>query len=226
MIGKVMKNNSFRATVKYVIEKEKAAIIGGNMVGTNTAELTKEFMMSRDLNREIKRPVYHFSLSLPKHEYLDDENFSSLAKTYLAGMIALDKGERLDENKFASLVEMDLSQYQFLVARHGDKDHDHVHIIASRINLIDGKAVETWHDHFRSQKIIRQLEQVYQLEAVRSSWEVGKKAPTKSQLEKLAKTGEPSVQFKLQSAIEGAATDCPTLPEFLDRLHSQALVTG
>ena len=86
MIGKIMKNSSFKATAKYVIEKQGAQIIGGNMVMETPDGLAAEFAMSGDLKPMIKHPVYHFSLSLPPTESLTDEQFSELATQYLTGM--------------------------------------------------------------------------------------------------------------------------------------------
>lgn len=219
LIGKVMKNNSFTATTKYVVEKEKATIIGGNMVGENTRELATEFMMGRDLNPSISRPVYHFTLSLSKQEDLNDKTFALLAETYLKGMFLLHKGQDIDKN-FSTLESLDINSYQFITARHADREHNHIHIIANRIDLLDGKAVETWHDRFRSQKIIRKLEQTYNLKPEICSWEVGRKAQTKGQLAKLTFTGINSVKFKLQEAIEKFAISKPTVPEFLEQLKN------
>lgn len=225
LIGKVMKNNSFTATTKYVIEKEQATIIGGNMVGENPKELVTEFMISHDLNPGIRRPVYHFTLSLPKHEDLNNKQFAALAETYLGGMFVLDKGQDIDKC-FSFLKDLDLNTHQFFVARHTDREHQHIHIVASRINLIDGKTIQTWHDCYRSEKLIRRLEETYNLQPGICSWEVGKKAQTKSQLELLGSTGVGSVKSEMQSAIEHLATNRPTLPSFLKQLHKVGIETN
>lgn len=217
-----MKSNSFSATVKYVVEKETANIIGGNMVGKNACELTREFMVSLDLNPNIQRPAYHFTLSLPKHEQLDDEKFAAIAKTYIAGMYVLDKGQDVEQN-YALIKNECLHEYQYFIARHADREHEHIHIVASRINIVSGRVIEMWRDRLRSQKIIRKLEQVYGLESVPSSWEVGKKAPTIKQLEREAKTGILSIQSWLQTAVELAASYHPTFPQFLDNLYCKGI---
>jgi Relaxase/Mobilisation nuclease domain len=78
-----------------------------------------------------------------------------------------------------------LSEYQYFVARHNDQEHDHVHIVASRINLMTGNGVPLWRDKTRNQKILRHLETEYDLMPVLNSWEVGKKSVTKGQLERV-----------------------------------------
>ena len=204
MIGKIMKNSSFKATAKYVIEKQGAQIIGGNMVMKTPDGLAAEFAMSGDLKPMIKHPVYHFSLSLPPTESLTDEQFSELATQYLTGM-GLDEIEN-----------------QYFVARHTDTDHDHVHIVASRINST-GMVIDDGYDRYHSQIILRDLERQYSLTVLENSWEVGRRAESISQIKKGEKTGIVSVQKRLQDAIEKAAIDSPTMPKLIERLQDEGI---
>jgi len=205
MIGKIMKNSSFKATAKYVIEKQGAQIIGGNMVMETPDGLAAEFAMSGDLKPMIKHPVYHFSLSLPPTESLTDEQFSELATQYLTGM-GLDEVEN-----------------QYFVARHTDTDHDHVHIVASRINVSTGTVIDDGYDRYHSQIILRDLERQYSLTVLENSWEVGRRAESISQIKKGEKTGIVSVQKRLQDAIEKAAIDSPTMPKLIERLQDEGI---
>jgi Relaxase/Mobilisation nuclease domain len=229
MIGKVMHNSSFRATTRYVIEKSGATLIGGSIAGESVKELVAEFMWSKDLNPSLKHPVWHMSLSLPHDEHLSDEQFSDLATQYFAGMVLLADDHKLvaDHDRFRQrrdeFVLDGLSEYQYLVARHSDQEHDHVHIVASRINLNTGNGVELWRDKTRNQKILRCLEVEYGLTPVQNSWEVGKKSATKGQLEKQAATGEASIQSRLQELIEQAAIGQPEMPELFERLMRQGV---
>jgi hypothetical protein len=229
MIGKVMHNSSFRATTRYVIEKSGATLIGGSIAGESVKELVAEFMWSNDLNPGLKHPVWHMSLSLPHDEHLSDEQFSDLATQYFAGMVLLADDHKLvaDHDRFRQrrdeFVLDGLSEYQYLVARHSDQEHDHVHIVASRINLNTGNGVELWRDKTRNQKILRCLEVEYGLMPVQNSWDVGKKSATKGQLEKQATTGEASIQSRLQDLIEQAAIEQPEMPEMFERLMRQGV---
>jgi Relaxase/Mobilisation nuclease domain len=229
MIGKVMHNSSFRATTCYVLEKSGATLIGGSIAGESVKELVAEFMWSNDLNPGLKHPVWHMSLSLPHDEHLSDEQFSDLATQYFAGMVLLADDHKLvaDRDRFqqrrAEFVLDGLSEYQYLVARHSDQEHDHVHIVASRINLNTGNGVELWRDKTRNQKILRCLEVEYGLTQVQNSWDVGKKSATKGQLEKQATTGEASIQSRLQELIEEAAICQPEMPELFERLMRQGV---
>ena len=89
MIAKTKANSSFRGTTKYVVEKAKAKIIGGNMIGQTTNQLVAQFMVSRNLNPKVKEPCYHLMLSLPHHETLSDEQFASLGERHFATVVGV-----------------------------------------------------------------------------------------------------------------------------------------
>jgi hypothetical protein len=228
MIGKVMHNGSFRATTRYVLAKEEGHLIDATMGGLSAETLTAEFMASKDLNPQLKQPVWHLTLSLPHHENLSDEQFAEVGRKYMAGMImAANNPKILEESSYleqrAEFMYEELPSYQFFQARHGDREHEHLHIVASRIHLDTGKAVELWRDAFRSQRVIRGLEVEYGLTQVQNSWDIGKKAPTKGQLERQVVTGDEAVQSRLQGLIEAAAIGGPEMPEMFERLMRQGV---
>ena len=79
MIGKQIKGKSFRGVLNYLHDKEQAQRIGGNMAGKTPRALAKEFRAARQLNPQLKKAVYHASLSLPKDEYLEDDRWNEIA---------------------------------------------------------------------------------------------------------------------------------------------------
>ena len=200
MIGKQIKGRGFSGLLRYLQEKEKAELIGGNMSGRNAKELSAEFQASRQLNPELERAVYHVSLSLPLHERLDNERWNEIAEKYMQGM-------GFDANQYA-------------VFRHHDQDHDHIHIAASRIRLDTGLAVHDSWDYVRSEKLIRGLEQDYGLEQVQSSRE---------KLERTSSTGQHRRQERQQQVLdEGRSYTIPELPikEQLQSLLKQVASPG
>ena len=237
-----MKNASYRATTQYVLQKAGAALIGGNMDGETVEALTREFRLSYSLQPDIERPVYHFPLSYSRADQatqdLSDERLAAIATRHFAGLIVsfrcydLLKAEHFAafNQQIDAFIEAELGEYQFLVAIHRDKDHVHTHTIASRINLRTGKCIETWQDQLRSQKVLRELEKMYGLERVPSSWEVGRKARTKGQLEQQAVSTKDTAKAQIQAAIERLTTATPGLPittlvEQLETAGIRAVVT-
>ncbi|BAY96066.1 MULTISPECIES: relaxase/mobilization nuclease domain-containing protein [unclassified Tolypothrix] len=236
MITKIKANKSFRGTTKYVLEKEKAQIIGGNMYGRITDKLVEQFTLSAHLNPQLKDPCYHLMLSVPKIDRdLNDDELANLSQRHFANVIVLSrlKGDeaqvkqpdkRISDTKLNQLVdefiETELPAYDFFIARHSDKKHDHTHIVASRVNNLDGKSIRTWNNYAHSEHSARLLEREFQLTPVQSSWESKRKAMTRNQLERVESMGLPGEEI-MRRAIEKVAVNKPTMPEFIERLWSE-----
>ena len=112
---------------------------------------------------------------------------------------------------------------QYVVYRHADKDHDHIHIVASRIRLTDGSTVSDSWDYRRSEALIRALEERYQLEAVQPSYELDRRSLKTGEWRREERTGEIATKVQLQTHIDEAAADRPALPELIDRLKDQGI---
>lgn len=182
MIGKIMRNLSFQATTGYVLGKEKAQIIGGNMVGRTTDELVAEFAMSKSFNPDIERPVYHAALSFSHADkatnLLTPSVKAQIALRHFAGMVVSSREKELlkgdDRSKFNQRVDTflkhEIQNYQVCVAEHHDTEHQHLHLIASRINLLNGRCIDAWYERMRNKKICRDLERQFSLEQVSNNW--------------------------------------------------------
>ncbi|WP_009630911.1 relaxase/mobilization nuclease domain-containing protein [Synechocystis sp. PCC 7509] len=194
MIGKISKSGSFKQLVEY-LDKEDSVILGTNMYGQSIRELTAEFMTIRDLNPSIKQPVLHASLSLLPGESLSDEQFREVCETWMEKM------------------GFDLTKNQYLIVRHKDTEHEHAHLAINRIDMLTTKVVIDSFERYRSQEIIRQLEQNYDLEQVAPSWQTFKNSEHEIEpnLQRASRKG-------LTHEIEIAAIDNPTMPEFFHRL--------
>lgn len=215
MIGKQIKGRGFRGLLDYVENSPDATRIGGNMFGENARELAKEFKISRQLNPEVKRAVYHVSLSAAKDDQLDNQLWCEIADKYLQDM------------------GFDCNQYA--IYRHANTEMDHIHIVASRIRLDTGKVVHDGWDYIRSEKVLREIEQEYGLVQVKGSREKQLRTPSTGQfrrvkreqseyeLNKRQAPPEIPIKLKLQQAIDEATLDKPTLPLVIARLQIQGI---
>jgi hypothetical protein len=203
MIGKQVKGQSFRGVLNYLHHKEQAQLIGGNMVGQTPRTLAAEFGVARALNPQLTKAVYHASLSLPKEEQLDAERWNAIATDYINGMGFQDS--------------------QYVVYRHSDRDHDHIHIVASRIRISDGTTVSDAWDYPRSEKLIRSLEKQYDLTPVPPSQSKHRKAPTTGERRRFQRTGDPGVRGTLQATIDQAAAGQPPITQLIERLQDQGV---
>ncbi|AFZ28510.1 relaxase/mobilization nuclease (plasmid) [Cylindrospermum stagnale PCC 7417] len=232
MIGKQFKNQSFRSTLDYVLGKDKATMIDSNMGGTTPRQLAKEFGAARRLRPNLQRACAHVILSIPHrdashekgmyHEHLEDEQYTEIAQHWLKAMKFL--GE-------------ELNQSQYVVARHHDTNHEHIHIIASRIRM-DGSVVPDSWDYRRSEVVVRQLEKEFGLEAVSCSSErVATKVKeecgietavsehhAQTQKQRHHSSSKPPVTQLLADIIDEATKDQPTVTQFIKRLQQQSVV--
>lgn len=202
MIAKQITGKSFTGLLNYLFSKEGASLIGGNMVGESPKELAAEFLFSKQLNPRVEKPVYHAVLSVPPSEHIPDAKWRAIALDYLEGM-------GLDKNLFA-------------IIRHTDRDHDHIHIAASRIKLDEkGTCVSDSWNYLRSEKLIQELEEKYNLTPATRSFDKERRSPTTGERRRLARTGEISTREQLQTALDRATVDSPAIALLIDRLTEQ-----
>ncbi|WP_341737908.1 relaxase/mobilization nuclease domain-containing protein [Microcoleus sp. CAWBG640] len=207
MIGKQIKGTGFRGCLNYVLGKKHAALIGGTMCGQTPEELAAEFGIARQLRPNLKVAVFHATLSVDSTEKLEDseendQRWLAIAANYMKAM-------EFDNNQYA-------------VVKHSDTEHDHIHIVASRICLDGGVVDDSW-DYYKSQETIRQLERSYNLETVIPSWETDKRAQTTGEHRQLKSKGNKSVRVQLQDLIDEVTQDNPSMPEFVERLQQQGV---
>jgi Relaxase/Mobilisation nuclease domain len=112
MIAKAIKGKGFRGALEYDLSKEHGRVIDTNMEGDCPRELAREFGAIRKLRRNLGRAVLHVSLSAAPGEMLTDDQWREIGHHYLHGM-------GLDAN-------------QYLITRHLDTEHEHVHLLESR----------------------------------------------------------------------------------------------
>ena len=232
MIGKQFKNQSFRSTLEYVLGKEKATMIDSNMGGTTPTQLTREFSAARRFRPNLQRACAHVILSIPHrdvshdkgeyHEHLEDEQYTEIAQHWLKSM------------KF---LGDELNQSQYVVARHHDTNHEHIHIIASRIRMNGSVVPDSW-DYRRSEVILRQLEKEYGLEEVSCSSDrvaqtVQKESGfettvsnrhSQTQKQKHHSSNQPPITQLLADIIDAATKDQPTVTQLIHRLQKQGVV--
>ncbi|MEM8723650.1 MAG: relaxase/mobilization nuclease domain-containing protein [Cyanobacteria bacterium P01_G01_bin.39] len=203
MIGKQVKGKSFRGVLNYLHDREQSRIIGGNMAGDTPRVMSAEFAVARRLNPQLEKAVYHSSLSLPKDEHLDDETWNAIADDYLEGM--------------------EFVGSQYVVYRHSDKDHDHIHIVASRIRITDGTTVSDSWDYVRSEQLIRELETKYELTPTVSSNQKQQRGQTSGEIKLIERTGNGSVREKLQQIIDRETEKAIAMPELINRLKDRGI---
>ena len=130
---------------------------------------------------------------------------------------------------------MGFDSNQYVVYRHSNTEHDHIHICASRIRLDNGKIVHDSWDYKRSETIIRQLERDYGLQQTQSSHEKLSRNSSIGQQKRLEREHEEyingerltpqerPIKQQLQELIDRATQDKPTMPLLVERLQLQGV---
>ena len=205
MKGNVAKpGRSFKNRVDYIL-KDDHDFICSNMSSdyNNVSDLTDEFKIVSSFRQDIKKPVFHAFLSLPKNEHLTDEQWQEIAKDYLKEM------------------NINIEKHQYICVRHKDTDQDHIHIVANRIGL-DGSVWLGQHSAFNTIAACERLEVKHGLTITQSL--KGQKsdvsAPTKNEIEQALRTGEKPARIVLQNALQAAMVGKPDLQTFIDRVQA------
>ncbi|MYM23096.1 relaxase/mobilization nuclease domain-containing protein [Duganella sp. FT135W] len=199
MIAKAVKGRGFRGTLAYDLNPEKGRVIDTNMSGTTERELAKEFGEVRNLRPKLGKAVLHVSLSAAPGEHLSDEQWREVSMRYLHGM--------------------GLENNQYMVTRHLDTEHEHVHLLVNRIRF-DGGVTSDSHDYRRQEMLMRAIEREYDLQRVQPSIDVQRHAPTKGEIEEGLRTGQPSTRQRLQQLCDAAAKDCDSFSDYAARLEA------
>jgi hypothetical protein len=199
MIAKAVKGKGFRGALEYDLGKEQGRVIDTNMEGRDPRELAAEFGEIRKLRPGLSKAVLHVSLSAAPGERLTDEQWRAIGQRYLQGM--------------------DLNQNQYVITRHNDTEHEHVHLLANRIRF-DGAVTSDSHDYRRQEALMREIERDFHLQQVLPSKDVERRAATKGEIEHGLRTGEPSTRQQLQQLCDGAAAGCRNFTEYAERLEA------
>ena len=116
-IGKSNVGGGFKGTAKYILEKSGAEFLyARGVVGQDPNVIASQMRAVADMRR-IKSPVMHISISLKIGERGSNEQWQKAADACLEEM------------------GFDLNQSQYIVARHTDAAHDHIHILVNRVQL-------------------------------------------------------------------------------------------
>ena len=146
MTAKIVKGTSFSGAVGYMMsKKEKAEILKAEGVRMEPKELTvKSFELQASMHPNVKKPVWHISL-----------NFSEQDTNKLTN-------EKMVEIAEAYLQKMNIKNTQYLIVRHHDRQHPHIHLCINRIDD-DGKLISDKNEKYRSTAVCKELTQKYGL---------------------------------------------------------------
>lgn len=138
MIAKIVQGRGFKGVVNYVLDKNKAELLAADRLRLSTKDsVVRSFITQSSLN-PISKPVAHISLdfSAQDKEKLTNSKMIEIAKEYM--------------------TKMGYGNTQYLIARHNDTDHPHLHLILNRVDS-DGKRISDQNERIRNTQVCKEL---------------------------------------------------------------------
>ncbi len=207
MTGNMIKGKGFGGALRYnmeKVEKNVAEVLDHSFVEVSVKSIMKEVQMIKVMRPNLQKYFYHTSINFPPSEDLTNATMTKIGREYLH--------------------ESGFTQHQYIMFRHHDADHPHLHILVNRIGY-DGKVLSDSNDFARCEKILRELEKKYNLTEVISSNQAKERAVTKNELEMMKRTNIPSHKMSLQTIIKDTLASKPrlTCSEFVRILHNKGI---
>lgn len=146
MIAKIMKGSGFKGVINYILDPKKGTeLIDSSGVRTDgVSHIIQNFIDQTGLNPRVGKVVGHISL-----------NFSAQDSPKLSN-------EWMVKVACEYMEKMGVKDTQYIIGRHFDKEHTHIHIAFNRIDN-NGKTISDRNDRFKSEKICKELTNKYGL---------------------------------------------------------------
>ncbi len=196
MIAKITTGGDFAGAVNYILDPKKAAelLMGEGVRLKNTNSITKNFVAQTELNLRVSKPVGHISLdfSVQDKPKLSNDFMMKAADDYL--------------------TKMGIVNPQFIIARHYDKEHPHIHIVFNRVNN-EGTTISSKNDRYRSEKICKELTRKYDLYFAKGKENV-----------KVHRLKEPDkTKYEIYNCLKETVPKCKDWAELETRLKTEGI---
>ena len=197
MMGDLKKRASFARVVNYVNNPKKARLIDSKDVRLDdNATIARSMQGQADdkPGRRLKDPVYHISLDFAHEDTpkLTDDLMVEIAREYMR--------------------RMGIVNTQYIVSRHTDREHQHMHIVANRVDN-DGNTISAGNDRVRNVKICKALTREYGLHF--------SKGKVKVKRDRLR--GKDKVKYQIYDAVKAALPHCNCWSDLCGRLAKQGI---
>ncbi|SEA54250.1 Relaxase/Mobilisation nuclease domain-containing protein [Porphyromonadaceae bacterium NLAE-zl-C104] len=198
MMAKITKGSSFKGVIRYVIDEKKETRIlksdGLRLKNLNT--VIDGFVTQAGMIGRVSKPVGHISLdfSAQDKEKLSDKVMVKIAHDYMQ--------------------RMGITGTQYIIARHFDKDHPHIHLVFNRVDN-NGKTISDSNDRYRSEKICKELTHKY-----------GLYYPTGKENVKHLRLKEPDKsRYEIYEALKTSVPRCRNWKELMQELDKAGIKT-
>ncbi|GHT30624.1 mobilization protein [Bacteroidia bacterium] len=198
MMAKIVKGKGFKGVVNYVLDKAKQTeLLAAEGVRYKSREsIIRSFVVQSGMNPKVSKTVGHISLdfSVQDKDKLTNAKMVQIAKEYL--------------------LKMEIMNTQYIIGRHHDKEHPHIHIVFNRVDN-NGKTISDKNDRYRSEKICKELTEKHGL-----YFSQGKENVKIHRLKEPDKT-----KYEIYDALKVAVPKYKNWKELQKELHKQGITT-
>lgn len=212
MIGKTLLSQSFEATLRYVYSKPDATVVDTNFAACYTNDPVQIAQaMTATANGRSKKPCYHISLSPAEGDRLEMDDWRSLCQDFLSAL--------------------GLSTHETVAVLHKDatypdgEERPHLHLVVNRYESPASSARAACLHFPQIERVIRKLEQDYELESIPCSWEVDRRGDAPGQFHRTEREQTASVRTQVQESIDEAILRYKSVQEFVDNLQTAGITT-
>ncbi len=138
-MAKIVKGGSFGGCVRYVMGKMDAKLLAADgVLLENKQSIIDSFEAQSLLNPRLGRKVGHISLNFSAQDSgkISDDFMLKVAGEYMQ--------------------KVGITDTQFIVVRHNDREHPHCHIVFNRVDN-NGKTISDQNDRMRSVRACREI---------------------------------------------------------------------
>lgn len=194
MIAKNIKGKSFEGCVRYVMNATSKLLEAEGVLADSTESIIRCFEMQQSQRSEIKQPVGHIPIAFSPEDKakMTDEFMLKLAKEYMN--------------------EMGIGNTQYIIVRHRNTDHDHLHIVYNRIDN-DLKLISVNNDYKRNIAVCKKLKERYGL-----TFGKGKEAVNRPKLH-----GADKAKYEIYDAMKLVIPKSHNLRELSENLHRHGI---
>ncbi|KAA9042047.1 relaxase/mobilization nuclease domain-containing protein [Ginsengibacter hankyongi] len=144
MISKVVIGKTFYGACRYIcMDKRRAVVLEADGVRDYDYKLmAKDFELQQSMRPSLTKAVFHGIISFYPGERIEDKMMAKIAREYLA--------------------EIKITDTQFAIVKHIDKNHSHLHILANLVNN-NGETIKDNWIGLKGKKVAQKLTKKYGL---------------------------------------------------------------
>lgn len=198
MMAKITKGSSFKGVIKYIIdEKKKSQILDADGLRLKSiSSVIGSFVTQAEMNGRVSKTVGHISL-----------DFSAQDKDKISNRFMVNVAHDY-------MKQMDICNTQYILVRHFDKEHPHVHLVFNRVDY-NGRVISDSNDRYRSEKICKDITHKHGL-----YFSTGKENV------KLHRLKEPDKsKYEIYNVLKESVPKCRNWQELTRELHKAGIGT-